>query len=77
MSTFLLNVSSNRYFGDAIAVQDLREINYEILTDVPSSNYEILTDVPSSNHQTFGAAPKHILVYNLVMSHDLKIQKLQ
>ena len=59
MSTFLLNVSSNRNFGEAIAVQDLREIIYEILTDVFSSN-----------HQTFAAAPKHMLVYNFVTSHD-------
>ena len=60
MSTFLLNVPSTPNFGDAIAVQDLRK---KII-------YEILTDVPSSNHQTFGAAPKHILVYILVTSHD-------
>ena len=59
MSTFLLNVPSTPNFGDAIAVQDLRE-----------NLYEILTVAPSSNHQTFGAAPKHILVYILVTSHD-------
>ena len=34
MSAFLLNVLPNRNFGDAIAVQDLREIIYEILSDV-------------------------------------------
>ena len=30
MSTFVLNVPPNRNFGDAIAVQDLRGIQYEI-----------------------------------------------
>ena len=35
MSTFVLNVPPNRNFGDAIAVQDLRGIQYEIFFDVP------------------------------------------
>ena len=60
------NVFSNRNFAEAIELQDLRE-NY-------FSNFvRCLLLKP----QTFGAAPKHILVYNLVTSHDLKIQKLQ
>ena len=46
-------------FCVAIAVEYLKKIIYEILSDVPSSN-----------HQTFGAAPEHILVNNLVTSHD-------
>ena len=35
MSTFVLNVPPNRNFGDPIAVQDLRGIQYEIFVDVP------------------------------------------
>ena len=35
MSTFVLNILPNRNFGDAIAVQDLRRIQYEIFFDVP------------------------------------------
>ena len=52
MSAFLLNVLPNRNFGDAIAVQDLRGIVYEILSDVLTPN------------QNSGVAPEHI--YNLV-----------
>ena len=38
MSTFVVNVSPNRNFGDAIAIQDLRGnfYQYEIFFDVPS-----------------------------------------
>ena len=57
MGAFLLNVLPNRNFGDAIAVQDLREIMYEILSDVPP---------PPKNN--LGVAPEHIYIYiyNLV-----------
>ena len=51
MSTFVLNVPPNRNFGDAIAIQDLRGIQYEIFFLCFPSN------------QNPGAAPVYSTVY--------------